>query len=147
MHNSMEINVDALKKPTYKPESKKIKKPALKINIGKEGVTDLKEIIIKNFNRCSTEDVIGYFNIFYFGETSKIVIDISTFKVLDSVFRTTGRLPEEMCAIFKLQTELINNISKLREKSGLLEFLNELTKNEDKVIQEIADTLISLCKN
>ena len=147
---SMDINISALQRPTIRPKAGKAGKagkPALKIKIGQEGIPTITELLIKNYNRCSTKDVTGFFSVYHYGETSRLIIDIAAFKMLDAIFRTAGRLPEEMAAIAEMQSALVQNIAAIRDKSGLTALLGSFADdetNENETLIKIADTLLSL---
>lgn len=113
-----EISLNAFEKSVAAGIKPKLKKPAFSVEKSDYRVLSITELVTKNFNKNRTSDVTGYFVINVNGKEHKIVVDTVTIKVLESVFRTTGRLPEEMKAICFFQAELINNIESAKAEES-----------------------------
>ena len=141
-----EISLNAFEKSIAAGIKPKLKKPAFPVEKSDYRVLSITEIVTKNFNKNRISDVTGYFVINVNGKEHKIVVDTVTIKVLESIFRTTGRLPEEMKAICFFQAELINNIAKIQTRKNLINFL-ENTKTDGKTADDIKDALLRLCKS
>ena len=122
----------------------KIKKPSAKIMKSDYKILSLNELIAKNFNKNKTTDPTGIFMLCVNGKEHKMTVDAVVIRTLEAVFRTMGRLPEEMRAVCFYQVELINNIASIRTREELTGFLENI-KSKEKTVIGIKDTLLRLC--
>lgn len=139
------ISENAYEKAVISAIKPKLKKPMAKIMKSDYKIPSLNELIAKNFNKSKTTDIVGYFSLYVNGKEHKMTADTAVIRTLEAVFRTTGRLPEEMRAICFYQIELINNIAKIRTRKELVKFLENI-QSKDKTVIGIKDTLLRLCK-
>jgi len=105
----------------------------------------LDEIIAINFYKRQTQEVSATFTVYNGGEPISLDIGMITLRALEAVFRTAGRTFFEMEAIQYVQTQFLRNISAIRYKRELLEFLRSLPR-ENGTVNTIVDKLAGLCE-
>ena len=109
-------------------------------------IPTLEEVIVIHFNKRQTNEVAATFAVYNGnGGPQGFDIGMTTLRALEAVFRTQGRTIPETEAINSLMMLFLQNISNIRYKRDLLEFLRELP-GENEIVHKIVDKLIELCK-
>ena len=124
-----------------------------------ERIRTLEEIIVINFNKRQTTEVIAHFAIYSQEGSKSIDIGMTTLRSLESIFHTQGRTIPEMEALSYLQGIFLQSIPKIRYKQELIAFLRDLSaslnQGEEKtskrfgknnIALRIVDRLIELCE-
>lgn len=142
----MEISTEIFEKAIISEVKPKTIKPRLKVKKGYKKIDSTKEMLIKNFNRNPTRDKTGIFILSVNNKAYEIIIDIDILRVLEAVFKTVGRYPEEMEAICLLQQKLIENISSIKYKDKLIKYLKSAT-SKNYIFTELSAYLAELCEN
>lgn len=119
-------------------------KPSLPKLISERRVIDIAAILEYNYKNVVTEDAKASFAHNNQGRIVTTPISLNTYRLLTALYRTIGRLPDEMEAICYLQLQILKNINNLKTDTALYDFIKSI-KPSTKCLQSITERLLILC--
>jgi hypothetical protein len=120
-------------------------KPTLPRLVSERKVIDIATILEYNYKAVVTEDAAASFSLNNQGRIVTTPISVNTYRLLTALYRTIGRLPDEMEALCYMQLQILKNINNLKTDTDLIKFLESI-KPTTECLALIKDKMLIVCE-